>query len=84
MFVFLSFRPNPFILTYSKFSKISICIDASIYGNEARFVRRSCNPNAEVRHTFEDNTIHLSLYSLGNLSNGTEVTIAFDYNYKGW
>ena len=69
---------------YSKFSKMDICIDANTYGNEARYVRRSCNPNAEIRHAFEDSTIHLSLYSLGHIAKGSEITIGFDYNYKAW
>ena len=25
-----------------------MCVDARTFGNEARFIRRSCTPNAEV------------------------------------
>lgn len=28
-----------------------ICVDTTTYGNDARFVRRSCRPNAEVSDT---------------------------------
>lgn len=42
-------RLNPFVLFYSKYDDMDICIDATSYGNIARFIRRSCKANAEVR-----------------------------------
>lgn len=44
----LLFRPYPFVLFYSKFNDVEMCIDARTFGNDARFIRRSCTPNAEV------------------------------------
>ncbi|VDN97260.1 unnamed protein product [Rodentolepis nana] len=41
-------RYNPFVLFYKQLDKAVICLDASNYGNEARFIRRSCIPNCEV------------------------------------
>lgn len=41
-------RPQPFVLYYDDWDDLKICIDATSFGNEARFVRRSCLPNAEV------------------------------------
>lgn len=41
-------RPYPFVLFYSKFHGLEMCVDARTFGNEARFIRRSCTPNAEV------------------------------------
>lgn len=41
-------RPYPFVLFYSKFDGLEMCVDARSFGNEARFIRRSCTPNAEV------------------------------------
>lgn len=41
-------RPYPFVLFYSKFNDVEICVDARTFGNDARFIRRSCTPNAEV------------------------------------
>lgn len=32
---------------------IEICVDCRSYGNFARFVRRSCKPNAEVSFFFQ-------------------------------
>ncbi|XP_074872796.1 inactive histone-lysine N-methyltransferase 2E isoform X2 [Carettochelys insculpta] len=74
-------RPYPFVLFYSKFHGLEMCVDARTFGNEARFIRRSCTPNAEVRHVIEDGTIHLYIYSIHNISKGTEITIAFDFDY---
>ncbi|XP_012976540.1 LOW QUALITY PROTEIN: inactive histone-lysine N-methyltransferase 2E [Mesocricetus auratus] len=74
-------RPYPFVLFYSKFHGLEMCVDARTFGNEARFIRRSCTPNAEVRHEIEDGTIHLYIYSIQSISKGTEITIAFDFDY---
>lgn len=41
-------RPYPFVLFYSKFDGLEMCVDARSFGNEARFIRRSCTPNSEV------------------------------------
>lgn len=46
--VFCRFSCHPFVLFYSKFEDLDLCVDASSYGNDARYVRRSCTPNAEV------------------------------------
>uniref|UniRef100_A0A6J0U3U7 Inactive histone-lysine N-methyltransferase 2E isoform X1 n=2 Tax=Pogona vitticeps TaxID=103695 RepID=A0A6J0U3U7_9SAUR len=74
-------RPYPFVLFYSKFHGLEMCVDARTFGNEARFIRRSCTPNAEVRHAIEDGTIHLYIFSTENIPKGTEITIAFDFDY---
>lgn len=47
-FLLLVFRPYPFVLFYSKFDGLEMCVDARSFGNEARFIRRSCTPNSEV------------------------------------
>ncbi|XP_075455783.1 inactive histone-lysine N-methyltransferase 2E isoform X9 [Ascaphus truei] len=74
-------RPYPFVLFYSKFHGLEMCVDARTFGNEARFIRRSCTPNAEVRHVIEEGTIHLYIYSVLSIPRGTEITIAFDFDY---
>ncbi|XP_057711607.1 inactive histone-lysine N-methyltransferase 2E isoform X2 [Corythoichthys intestinalis] len=74
-------RPYPFVLFYSKFDGLEMCVDARSFGNEARFVRRSCTPNAEVRHVIEEGMLHLYIYSLRPITKGTEITIGFDYDY---
>nr|XP_029502791.1 inactive histone-lysine N-methyltransferase 2E-like isoform X2 [Oncorhynchus nerka] len=77
-------RPYPFVLFYSKFDGLEMCVDARSFGNEARFIRRSCTPNSEVRHVLEDGMLHLYIYSLRSISKGTEITIGFDYDYGCW
>ena len=52
-----------------------VCVDTRTYGNEARFVRRSCRPNAELQYSFEKGTIHLYIVSLSNIMASTEITI---------
>ncbi|KAK2882976.1 inactive histone-lysine N-methyltransferase 2E isoform X3 [Channa argus] len=74
-------RPYPFVLFYSKFDGLEMCVDARSFGNEARFIRRSCTPNSEVRHVIEDGMLHLYIYSLRHISKGTEITIGFDFDY---
>ena len=36
------------VLYYNKLEGLDLCIDASESDEDARFIRRSCNPNAEV------------------------------------
>ncbi|KAM9325540.1 histone-lysine N-methyltransferase SETD5 [Gastrophryne carolinensis] len=75
-------KPYPFVLFYSKFNGAEICVDARTFGNDARFIRRSCAPNAEVRHMIADGMIHLCIYAIAAIAKDTEVTIAFDYDYS--
>lgn len=42
------FRLSPFVFFYGTVFDLDLVIDASDYGNDARFIRRSCQPNAAV------------------------------------
>lgn len=46
-------RTDPYVFFYVvRFSTdcdIEVCVDCRTYGNDARFVRRSCKPNSEVK-----------------------------------
>ncbi|XP_019392331.1 PREDICTED: SET domain-containing protein 5 [Crocodylus porosus] len=75
-------KPYPFVLFYSKFNGVEMCVDARTFGNDARFIRRSCTPNAEVRHVIADGMIHLCIYAVATIAKDAEVTIAFDYEYN--
>lgn len=52
-----------------------VCVDTRTFGNDARFVRRSCRPNAEILHTIEKNAIHLYIVSLTQVKSSTEITV---------
>ncbi|XP_069822950.1 histone-lysine N-methyltransferase SETD5 isoform X2 [Dendropsophus ebraccatus] len=75
-------KPYPFVLFYSKFNGLEMCVDARTFGNDARFIRRSCTPNAEVRHMIADGMVHLCIYAIAAIAKDTEVTIAFDFDYS--
>ncbi|KAG7283584.1 hypothetical protein CRUP_026511 [Coryphaenoides rupestris] len=75
-------KPYPFVLFYSKFNQVEMCVDARAFGNDARFIRRSCTPNAEVRHVLAEGTLHLCVYALSQIAKDAEVTIAFDYEFN--
>lgn len=59
---------------------IDICVDTRTYGNEARFIRRSCRPNAEILHKIEKNSVHLYIVARYKIMEGAEITIAHDVN----
>lgn len=75
-------KPYPFVLFYSKFNEVEMCVDARTFGNDARFIRRSCTPNAEVRHMIAEGMIHLCIYAISQITKDAEVTIGFDYEFK--
>ncbi|XP_041811519.1 histone-lysine N-methyltransferase SETD5 isoform X2 [Chelmon rostratus] len=75
-------KPYPFVLFYSKFNDVEMCVDARTFGNDARFIRRSCTPNAEVRHMIAEGMIHLCIYAVGQITKDAEVTIGFDYEFN--
>ncbi|XP_067228893.1 histone-lysine N-methyltransferase SETD5 isoform X4 [Chanodichthys erythropterus] len=75
-------KPYPFVLFYSKFNEVEMCVDARTFGNDARFIRRSCTPNAEVRHMIAEGMIHLCIYAVAHISKDSEVTIGFDYEFS--
>lgn len=52
-----------------------MCVDARTYGNDARFVRRSCQPNAEVRHCIEKGALHLYLVALTPIDKNHEIMV---------
>ncbi|XP_077545805.1 uncharacterized protein LOC144158644 isoform X3 [Haemaphysalis longicornis] len=59
-----------------------VCVDGRAYGNEARFVRRSCRPSARVLHTLQGGLLRLYLVASRDMAPGTEITIPFDFDYR--
>lgn len=72
-------RPGPFLFFYRlPQESTQICIDTRTYGNEARFVRRSCKPNAELQHCIIKGALHVYLVTVGSVQSNTEITIRHD------
>ncbi|CAL8106949.1 unnamed protein product [Calicophoron daubneyi] len=81
---------NPFVLFYDTWAKLHLCVDARKYGNEARFIRRSCTANCQVRHSFSpfDDLapgrtpgIRLIIFATRPISKSTELTLPFDFDF---
>lgn len=72
---------QPHVLFYSKLCGLDLCIDATHFGGDARHVRRSCTPNAEIRHYLQGNSLRFFLHATKSILSGSEITIGFDFNY---
>ncbi|XP_034951267.1 homeobox protein 5 isoform X2 [Chelonus insularis] len=69
-------RPGPFVFFYRLPREgTEVCVDTRTYGNDARFVRRSCKPNAEVKHCIEKGTLHLYIVTTTAIEKNAEITI---------
>lgn len=75
-------KPCPFVYLYDKISDFDLSIDARNFGNLARFIRRSCTPNAELRHFFVANELCFGVYATDDITPGEEVTLPFDFRYE--
>ncbi|XP_072940916.1 uncharacterized protein upSET isoform X2 [Epargyreus clarus] len=74
-------KPGPFVFFYRlPKDNTQICIDTRTYGNEARFVRRSCKPNAELQHCIVKGALHVYLVTIGVIQSDTEITVGHDTN----
>lgn len=62
---------------------IDLCIDARHRGNQARSIRRSCHPNAELRSIIttneEDIQVRLGIFSRADIDKGEEITIGWNW-----
>ncbi|KAL9559568.1 hypothetical protein MBANPS3_000353 [Mucor bainieri] len=66
------------------YPSLDLCIDTRQFGNKARYIRRSCHPNAELRNVVlpqsrEDKSIHLGLFARHAIERGQEVTISWNW-----
>ena len=76
-------RPKPYVL-FCPPNTLDIYVDARLYGNDARYVRRSCFPNARVAlicvQNPPDRGIHFGLFATKNIKTRDEITIGYDWN----
>ncbi|KAI9267484.1 hypothetical protein EDC94DRAFT_600920 [Helicostylum pulchrum] len=73
--------PLPRVFFYPS---LDICVDARYTGNDARFVRRSCCPNSEIKSIIlpndnEDQTVHMGIYTKDEVDKGEEITIGWNW-----
>ncbi|KAI9487701.1 MAG: hypothetical protein EXX96DRAFT_88620 [Benjaminiella poitrasii] len=66
------------------YPSLDLCIDTRQFGNKARYIRRSCHPNAELRNIImprsrDDKTIHLGLFARRLIERGQEVTLGWNW-----
>ncbi|XP_023940050.2 uncharacterized protein LOC112047238 [Bicyclus anynana] len=74
-------KPGPFVFFYRlPKDNTQICIDTRTYGNEARFVRRSCKPNAELQHCIVKGALHVYIVTITDIQSNTEITVGHDTN----
>ncbi|KAI9472164.1 MAG: hypothetical protein EXX96DRAFT_583094 [Benjaminiella poitrasii] len=64
---------------------IDVCIDARHAGNDARYIRRSCHPNSEIKNIIlpndnDDRTIHMGIYTSEDVDKGEEITIGWNWH----
>lgn len=70
-----------FMFVYTSFCNTELILDASSQENVARFTRKSCSPNAEIRHMIFDGVVQLYLFALKDIGSNTEVTLGLDFDY---
>ncbi|KER32882.1 hypothetical protein T265_01168 [Opisthorchis viverrini] len=73
---------NRYVMFYQGFGDRTIVLEATRYGNSARFVRRSCIPNCRLDHTVVQGKFQLLIRASMELVPGTELTIPFDLDYR--
>ncbi|ELQ74993.1 Histone H3 (Lys4) methyltransferase complex, subunit SET1 [Trachipleistophora hominis] len=57
-----------------------LIIDATVYGNKARFINHSCDPNAEARVTLHDKQRKLLIYALKDILVNQEITMYYNFS----
>ncbi|CAJ0832398.1 5583_t:CDS:2 [Entrophospora sp. SA101] len=74
---------KPYVLFYPT---LNLCMDARHYGTHSRFVRRSCNPNAETRTMYindgivKDRQLHLGIFAKCHIMQDQEITVGWDWD----
>ena len=57
-------------------------IDATIKGNESRFINHSCDPNCEVRQIRINNENKLIFFACCDIHAGDEITYDYKFPYE--
>ncbi|VDM33395.1 unnamed protein product [Hydatigera taeniaeformis] len=73
---------NRYVMIYHNFGDRAVAINTSQYGNDARFIRRSCIPNCFLDHFIVCNKLRIIIRTTQELMPGVELTIPFDFDYR--
>jgi len=75
-----SIQPEPFAF-FHQVHKNGMCISIDLrkYGNEARFVRRSCKANSQIRHVVGKGTLHAYIVTTQTVEVDEEITIPHEF-----
>lgn len=69
-------HPEPFVFFHPK---VPIYVDARNEGTELRYIRRSCNPNAQMKILVTDSTdYHFCFMATKQIDPGTEIAVPWD------
>lgn len=68
-------HPEPFVFYYAH---LPIYVDTRQEGTWVRYIRRSCNPNAELKIIITGNDYHFCFIATRDIEAGEEVAIAWD------
>jgi hypothetical protein len=73
-------QPEPFAF-FHQVPKNGMCISIDLrkYGNEARFVRRSCKANSEIRHVVGKGALHAYIVTTQTVEVDEEITIPHEF-----
>ncbi|KAL5110982.1 Inactive histone-lysine N-methyltransferase 2E [Taenia crassiceps] len=73
---------NRYVMIYHNFGDRAVAINTFQYGNDARFIRRSCIPNCFLDHFIVCNKLRIIIRTTQELMPGVELTIPFDFDYR--
>lgn len=63
---------------------INVIIDARCYGNDMRFIRSGCSPNAVIRptllHKGDDVELAFGVYACADIEAGSEISLAWEWD----
>jgi len=57
-------------------------IDATFYGNKARYINHSCEPNLKSENILVDGKPHIIFTALRHIKEGEELTFDYKFEYE--
>ena len=57
-------------------------IDATFYGNKARYINHSCDPNLESENINVNGEMHIIFTALRHIKEGEELTFDYKFEYE--